>query len=169
MRVAVIHATRLAIDPVTEAFAEFWPDADVLNLLDDTLSRDRAAADKLTNALAARINGLADYAVGAGAKGILYSCSAFGPAIQKVAQRLDIPVLTPNEAMFAEAVTTEGAIGLLASFEPSIGSMAAEFATASGGRPLRCEQPRRRTRFRRRRLFFHRLTRDVSRGSSRRP
>ncbi|MEM7059742.1 MAG: aspartate/glutamate racemase family protein [Pseudomonadota bacterium] len=136
MRVAVIHATPLALDPVAEAFAESWPEADVLNILDDTLSRDRAAAEQLTNDLASRIAGLADYAVNAGARGILYSCSAFGPAIKSVARRLKIPVLTPNEAMFAEACASEGNVGLLATFEPSIASMAAEYAAISDGKAL---------------------------------
>lgn len=136
MRIAVIHATRLAIDPVADAFAELWPHAEVLNLLDDTLPRDRASADHLTNALAGRISDLADYAVNAGAAGILYSCSAFGPAIRSVARRLQIPVLTPNEAMFHEAIAGDGPVGLLASFEPSVASMAEEFASASGGKPL---------------------------------
>jgi len=136
MRIAVIHATRLAIDPVAQAFTDVWPQADVLNILDDTLPRDRAEAGKLTNALAGRISALADYAVDAGAMGILYSCSAFGPAIRNVARRLQIPVLTPNEAMFDEALAAGGQIGLLASFEPSVASMAEEFASASGGTPL---------------------------------
>lgn len=136
MRVAVIHATGLAVDPVAQAFARHWPEADVFNLLDDALPRDRASAGKLTNALAKRISVLADHAVGADAKGILYSCSAFGPAIQSVARRMKIPVLTPNEAMFAEALASDGQIGLLASFEPSVGSMAEEFASVSAGRAL---------------------------------
>lgn len=139
MRVAVIHATRLAIDPVMTAFAQDWAEVDVMNILDDTLSRDRAAANKLTNALAARISDLADYAVGGGAGGILYSCSAFGPAIRAVAHNLDIPVLTPNEAMFAEASAAKGQIGLLASFGPTVAALAGEFAAMSGGRPLQAQ------------------------------
>ena len=136
MRIGLIHATRLAIDPVADAFARHWPDADTMNLLDDSLSRDRAKTEHLTNALADRIAKLAAYATGAGCDGILYTCSAFGPAIDDVARKSAIPVLTPTAAMYADAVASGGGIGLLASFEPSVGSMASEFASNHGDHAL---------------------------------
>ena len=50
-RIALIHATALAMAPIQQAFARHWPQADCLNLLDDSLSRDRAQAGELTPAL----------------------------------------------------------------------------------------------------------------------
>jgi hypothetical protein len=41
-RIALIHAVRVAIAPVEEAFARHWPAAARMNLLDD--SRSRAGA-----------------------------------------------------------------------------------------------------------------------------
>jgi hypothetical protein len=126
MRIALIHALRLAMAPVEQAFERHWPQAERLNLLDDALSVDRERAGALSVELSARISALANYAVSAGASGILYTCSAFGDAIEAVQQRVRMPVLKPNEAMFAEALALGPRLGLLATFPSSIASMAKE-------------------------------------------
>src|SRR5262245_40588610 len=126
-RIALIHATPAAVDPIRHAFAEMWPEPDLVNLLDDSLSRDRALAPELTEGLFKRFDALGRYALSFGADAILFTCSAFGPAIERVARSVDIPVLKPNEAMFAEAIAAGGTIGMLATFEPSIASMSQEF------------------------------------------
>jgi hypothetical protein len=41
VRIALVHAVRVAIAPVEDAFRRHWPEADLVNLLDDSLSRDR--------------------------------------------------------------------------------------------------------------------------------
>lgn len=126
-RIALIHATPAAVDPIREAFAEAWPEPDLVNLLDDSLSRDRARTPELTNGMFKRFETLGSYAVSLGADGILFTCSAFGLAIERVARSAGIPVLKPNEAMFGEAIAVGGRIGMLATFEPSIASMTEEF------------------------------------------
>lgn len=133
-RICLIHAVKVAIAPVEAAFARLWPEATLMNLLDDSLSADRARDGALTPAMTARFHALADYARGTGADGILFTCSAFGPAIESVARALTIPVLKPNEAMFAEAFAAGTRLGLLASFEPSIAPMREEFAAMAAAR-----------------------------------
>lgn len=131
MRIALIHAVRVAMQPVEDAFRRHWPDAERVNLLDDSLSVDRNRAGALTPQLSRRIGALAQYALEGGAAGILYTCSAFGEAIEEVqrtALKLSppIPVLKPNEAMFAEALARGRRLGLLATFPASIPSMEQE-------------------------------------------
>ncbi len=126
MRIALIHAVRVAMQPVEDAFQRHWPEVERVNLLDDALSVDRDRAGALTVELSARISALANYAVSLGASGILYTCSAFGDAIEEVQRRLRMPVLKPNQAMFAEAIARGARLGLLATFPSSIGSMAKE-------------------------------------------
>ena len=64
--------------------------------------------------------------------------SAFGPAIESVQRLLaPLPVLKPNEAMFAEALGAGTRLGLLASFTPSIAPLAEEFAAMSAARGSR--------------------------------
>ena len=126
-RIALIHATPAAVDPIRASLAEAWPEPDLVNLLDDSLSRDRALTAELTDGIFRRFDALGRYAVSLGADAILFTCSAFGPAIERVARSIKMPVLKPNEAMFAEAIATGGRIGMLATFEPSIASMSQEF------------------------------------------
>ncbi|WP_338665268.1 aspartate/glutamate racemase family protein [Pararoseomonas sp. SCSIO 73927] len=128
MRIALIHALRHSPPPVEAAFARLWPDATLMNLLDDSLSADLARDGALTPAMTDRFLTLARYARGTGADGILFTCSAFGSCIEAVAEALaPLPVLKPNEAMVAEAAAIGGRIGLLASFAPTLASMPPEF------------------------------------------
>lgn len=136
MRIALIHALRHSPPPIEAAFARAWPEAVLMNLLDDSLSADLARAGSLTPAMTERFLNLSRYAVGTGAEGILFTCSAFGPCIEAVAaEQAPRPVLKPNEAMIEEAVAAarEAAggrrprIGLLASFAPTLQSMPPEF------------------------------------------
>jgi hypothetical protein len=136
MRIALIHALRHSPPPIEAAFARLWPEARLMNLLDDSLSADLARDGSLTPAMTERFLTLSRYAAGTGADGILFTCSAFGPCIEAVAaERAPMPVLKPNEAMIEEAVEAARAaagsrqprIGLLATFAPTLESMPPEF------------------------------------------
>lgn len=127
-RIALIHATVVSMDPTEEAFRQRWPEAETFHLLDSSLSTDRAAAGRLTDDLSARIRLFADYAVARKADGILYCCSAFGPAIEAAAAASPVPTLKPNEAMFVRALEIGGDLAMLVTFKDSIGSMETEFA-----------------------------------------
>jgi hypothetical protein len=128
MRIALIHALRHSIDPAAEAFGRLWPEAELVNIFDDSLSADLARAGQLTPAMTERFLLLARYAVDNGAGGILFTCSAFGPCIDACKAALaPLPVLTPNEAMIDEAIASGGPIGLLATFGPTLDTMPAEF------------------------------------------
>jgi Asp/Glu/hydantoin racemase len=128
MRIALIHALRHSPPPIEAAFREAWPEARLMNLLDDSLSADLARSGRLDEAMTRRFVTLARYAAGTGADGILFSCSAFGPCIEEAARDLaPLPVLKPNEAAIEEAVAIGRRIGLLATFPGTLASMPAEF------------------------------------------
>ena len=132
-RVALIHALVESVAPINEVMARDWPEADRLNLLDDSLSADLARSPTgLDAAMTGRFVALTDYAVRAGAAGVLFTCSAFGPCIEEAARRFPaVPVLKPNEAMIAEAARHGRRIGLVATFAPTFASMRPEFAAAA--------------------------------------
>ncbi len=128
-RIALIHATALAVEPIAAAFERHWPQAQRMNLLDDSLSVDLAQAGSLQPAMVRRFVDLARYARRTGCDGILFTCSAFGPAIEAAAAAVDVPTFKPNEAMFDQALARcreGGTLGLVATFEPSLAPMAAE-------------------------------------------
>lgn len=140
-RIALIHATPLAVDPINDAFRRHWPEAQRMNVLDDSLSQDRARDGKLTDAMVERFNTLARYAQGTGCSGILFTCSAFGPAIEAAGRATGLPTLKPNEAMFDEALAVKPKgkvlkLGLVATFEASLPSMSAELQQLAAARGI---------------------------------
>ncbi len=133
-RIALIHATVVSMDSTETAFSHLWPEAETFHLLDSSLSTDRANAGKLTDDLSKRIIGMAEYAAERGVDGVLYCCSAFGPAIEAAADANSVPVLKPNEAMFESALDLGGNLVMLVTFKDSIGSMEQEFAKMKAAR-----------------------------------
>jgi Asp/Glu/hydantoin racemase len=128
MRIALIHALKHSIVPVEASFARLWPDARLMNLLDDSLSADLARDGRLSEAMTDRFLSLGRYATGTGADAILFTCSAFGPCIEAVARaHAPMPVLKPNEAMVELAAAQGRRVGLLATFAPTLASMPREF------------------------------------------
>jgi aspartate/glutamate racemase len=119
-RIVLLHGTPVAIEPIQRAFATRWPEAEPVDLLDASLSIDRARDHDLTPRMFERFVELGGYAHRIGAEAILVTCSAFGPAIERMARELPVPVLKPNEAMFRR-------IGMLATFAPSVLTMTEEF------------------------------------------
>ncbi|MCK1361726.1 aspartate/glutamate racemase family protein [Bradyrhizobium sp. 199] len=127
-RITLIHALKHSIAPIEAAFAKAWPEARLMNLLDDSLSADLARNGQLNDAMTERFLALGDYAAATGANGILFTCSAFGPCIEAVARaHAPMPVLKPNEAMIERAVTMGRRIGLLSTFPPTLASMPPQF------------------------------------------
>ena len=131
-RIALIHAVTVAMAPVHEAFRQLWPAAECVDILDTSLSRDRERDGELTSAMIDRFLLLAKYAEDNGAAGILFTCSAFGEAIEAAADKAKVPVLKPNEAMFEAALAAGKRLGMLATFGPSVAGMEAEFREIAG-------------------------------------
>ena len=132
MRIALIHALKHSIVPIEASFAKLWPDARLMNLLDDSLSADLARDGRLTDAMTERFLSIGRYVAGTGADAILFTCSAFGPCIEAVAHaHAPMPVLKPNEAMIERAVTMGKRIGLLSTFAPTLASMPPEFPASA--------------------------------------
>ena len=143
-RIALIHALEESVAPIRSAFRENWPEAFTFDLLDTSLAPDRAHAGLLDGAMKARFAARRDYAAGTSGvagppRGLLFTCSAFGPAIDAVKSRLAMPVLRPNEAAFELALGMGDDIGLAVTFPPSEGSLRVELEemAQAAGRKVR--------------------------------
>ncbi|CAD7037241.1 arylsulfatase [Pseudorhizobium endolithicum] len=126
-RIALIHATPIAMDPIRVAFENAWPEAERVNILEDSLSPDRARETGVSDEMTDRIVALARYGRMIGSDAILFTCSSFGSAIEKAATLVDVPVLKPNEAMFEAAIRKGGRTAMLYTFPPAREGMEAEF------------------------------------------
>ena len=128
MRITLVHALKHSIVPIEAAFGRLWPEARLMNLLDDSLSADLARDGGLSEAMTERFLALGRYAAGTGSDAILFTCSAFGPCIEAVARaQAPMPVLKPNEAMIEQAAARGRKVGLLSTFPPTLVSMPPEF------------------------------------------
>src|SRR5256885_14546473 len=115
MRITLIHALKHSIAPIEASFAKLWPDARLMNLLDDSLSADLARDGGLSDAMTERFLALGRYAAGTGSDAILFTCSAFGPCIEAVARaQAPMPGLKPNEAVGGQAAARGRTVGLTA-------------------------------------------------------
>ena len=139
-RVQLIHAVTVAKTPIHDAFSRLWPEAETEDLDDLSLPGDLAAAGlpsvplreagSLTDAFTERMAGLIEDGIQAGADAILFTCSAFGSAIEKAREGILVPVLKPDEAMIERALSLGSRIGGLATFAPTIPSLKSELAAA---------------------------------------
>lgn len=143
-RIALIHALRNSVEPILDAFATHWPEAETFNLLDDSLSAAVEAEGRLTTPVIERFLQLGRYAAAPQSGGlrtdaILFTCSAFGPAIEAVQSEQAVPVFKPNEAAFERAMQRGRRIGLLVTFQPSFAPLSAELRDLAARRGLTCD------------------------------
>ncbi len=138
-RIQLVHAVPAARDPIQAAFGRLWPDARIVEFTDDTLAADLEKAGSLTDAFTDRMAGLIGHGVKGGADAVLFTCSAFGAAIEQARTGVDIPVLKPDEAMIEKALSSGNHLGGLATFAPTIGSLSRELAVAAKARGLKPE------------------------------
>src|SRR5262245_36947458 len=109
-RIFLVHPTPLALPPVDEAFKTLWREAQIINLLDESLYADVGPNGELTPGLIARVANLFRHCEASGADGIVFSGSTFGPAVEEGRKGIKIPVLRIEEAMMDEAVARGGSV-----------------------------------------------------------
>ncbi|MDD3799917.1 MAG: arylsulfatase [Novosphingobium sp.] len=144
-RIALISALAQSPGPAAAAMDEAWPEARYHNLIDDSLAGDFATLGEITPAIVERFLTLGRYAasVSDGVKSpdaIMFTCSAFRPAIDRVKADLAIPVISPNEGAFDEALDIcagkegGGRIAVLLTFMGSLAPLTGEIEAIAKAR-----------------------------------
>jgi len=80
-----------------------------------------------------RIIDLGQQAVNDQVDAILYTCSAFGEAIEAAKNKFSLPILKPNESAFKKAIHAASDVNILVTFEPSLNLLTNEFEIMSKG------------------------------------
>ncbi|WP_218511087.1 aspartate/glutamate racemase family protein [Variovorax sp. dw_308] len=115
------------------AFEAGWPEADLVNIVDDSLFHNLSSGKADREAAVARFQALTEYALGPTTDGrrpqaLLFCCSAFAYAIELARAGRQVPILTPAEAGLEQALQTGRRIGLVVSTDPVMPPLAEELA-----------------------------------------
>jgi len=109
----MIHAIAESIPPVRLAFDEEFPEAEVINVLDESLLVD--FDDQLTPDLRRRITNIVGYCQDNKADAIGLACSVYAPVVESAKDLVHVPLVSSYGPVMADAVTAGPRIGLIAS------------------------------------------------------
>src|ERR687891_1231945 len=112
MRVVMIHAVAESMQPTKLAFQEVFPEAELVNLLDEGLFLD--FGDRLTPSLRRCMTQLICYSAEHGAQAIGLACSVYTPMVEMVRGMVDVPVISSYGPVMAEAMQAGRRVGLIA-------------------------------------------------------
>jgi hypothetical protein len=104
-RIALIHATALAVEPIRPPSSATGRRRGRMNLLDDSLSVDRAESGRLTGAMVQRFVDLAPMRSAPAARHPVHLLR-LRPRHRGGGRATGLPTLKPNEAMFEQALAS---------------------------------------------------------------
>ncbi len=118
MRVVMIHALAESIPPVRLAFMEEFPEAEVINLLDEGLLVDFPGS--ITPSLRRRMSNLICYCQDNNADAIGLACSVYAPVVDSARDLVDVPLVSSYGPVMAEAVAAGPRVGVIATNEATM-------------------------------------------------
>jgi Asp/Glu/hydantoin racemase len=111
---AFIHtvgALRNVFGPLAD---ELLPGAAVRHVVDESLLQDAIARGGLTPEIEARLAGHVEDLARSGVDAIMVTCSSMGQGVDRLADRMNLPVIRVDAAMVDEALRIGNRIGVLA-------------------------------------------------------
>ena len=119
-KVAVIHTTVVTCDGINSRLKALVPDAEVMNIVDDSLLNDVKKEGMLTKEVTRRLLTYALEAQDWGAELILNACSSVGEGVDVIRLLLKIPYLKIDEPMARSAVEKGEKIAVYGTVETTL-------------------------------------------------
>lgn len=130
-KVALISSTKAVFGPMEDAFAEIFPEAQLMHILDETLLEDFRREGGLSLHSRAKALQMALTAQKAGIDGILFTCSTLSPAVDDLRPFISVPMVKIDEPVISYLVQNFKNIGLLATAETVLKSVENQFKEIS--------------------------------------
>ena len=122
MKIAVINATKVSIEPVDQAAKEY-PDLEIFHFMDEGMSWLGKKEGKISGKNLSRMVSLIHSAEELGVDGILLSCTIFSPFIDQLRLFTKLPLVAADIGVFEKAARIYQKIGAVVSFAPTIDSV----------------------------------------------
>lgn len=113
-KVAVIHTSLVSMEDIKRYFAEIIPEAELMNIVDDSLLEEVKTVGHITPFIIQRMCCYYQLADRSGVDLIFNQCSSVGEAADIAAQTIATPVLKVDEPMARKAVELGKRIGVIA-------------------------------------------------------
>src|SRR5947209_9315272 len=144
-RVALLHTTPVSTGPMKAGFAEWFPEAELVHIIDDSLLPE-VRSHGVTPAVRKRLTLYALAAEATGAAALLNCCSSISETAALLRQVVALPVVQVDEPMAEAAVRAGRRIGVFATLETTTGPstelvrrVAQEMGQEVSVRPYLCE------------------------------
>lgn len=114
-KVVIIHTSFISVDVLNGLFKEIVPDAEIRNIVDDTLLPEIMQNGGVTKAVRARYCAYARQAAEVIHADLIFNqCSSAGPAADYASEMIDVPILKVDQAMAEKAVELGRRIAVVA-------------------------------------------------------
>ena len=123
MKIAVINATKVSVEPVDQAAKEY-PDLEIFHFMDEGMSWLGKQENRISGKNLSRMISLIHSAEELGVDGILLSCTIFSPFIDQLRLCTDLPLVAADIGVFEKAASLYHKIGTVVSFAPTLDSVA---------------------------------------------
>jgi aspartate/glutamate racemase len=119
--VYIVHTSFVSVSTLTQLFAEMAPEAQVRNIVDDSLLPEVLANKGVTSGVRSRMCEYYKAAELAGADLIFNQCSSVGEVADLAANIVAVPVIKVDARMAEVACQTGPRIGVVATLETTLG------------------------------------------------